>query len=230
MPAHCRVTGVIETEINFELLLPDDWNGRFLMGGGGGFVGSVQNQARSLYAYGGSPLQRGYATAGTDTGPHRHRHRGRLGARQSRAPGELRAPRRPPDGRNRPSRSSRTTTRSPRTTPTSVGCSRGGGPGDDGVAALPGRLRRHRGGRAGLPLDRHHGRVRAEPAGDLPRRRPRRPAADRGDARAARIEHPRRVRRGTMGSRTACWPIRGGAASTRPTSRAAPPTARATTA
>ena len=68
LPAHCRVTGVIETEINFELLLPDDWNGRFVMGGGGGFVGSVQNQARSLYAHGGSPLERGYATAGTDTG------------------------------------------------------------------------------------------------------------------------------------------------------------------
>ena len=68
VPAHCKVTGVIETEINFELLLPDDWNGRFLMGGGGGFVGSVQNQARSLYAYGGGPLQRGYATVGTDTG------------------------------------------------------------------------------------------------------------------------------------------------------------------
>ena len=68
VPAHCKVTGVIETEINFELLLPDDWNGRFLMGGGGGFVGSVQNQARSLYAHGGGPLQRGYATVGTDTG------------------------------------------------------------------------------------------------------------------------------------------------------------------
>ena len=68
LPAHCKVTGTIETEINFELLLPDDWNGRFLMGGGGGFVGSVQNQARTLYAHGGSPLQRGYATAGTDTG------------------------------------------------------------------------------------------------------------------------------------------------------------------
>lgn len=68
VPAHCRVQGTIETEINFELLLPDDWNGRFLMGGGGGFVGSVQNQARTLYAHGGGPLQRGYATAGTDTG------------------------------------------------------------------------------------------------------------------------------------------------------------------
>lgn len=68
LPAHCRVRGIIETEINFELLLPDDWNGRFLMGGGGGFVGSVQNQARDLFAHGGGPLARGYATAGTDTG------------------------------------------------------------------------------------------------------------------------------------------------------------------
>ena len=70
VPAHCRVAGVLETEIRFELLLPepDEWNGRFLMGGGGGLVGSVQNQALDLYAHGGGPLQRGYATVGTDTG------------------------------------------------------------------------------------------------------------------------------------------------------------------
>ena len=70
VPPHCRVAGIIETEIKFELLLPepDKWNGRFLMGGGGGFVGSVQNQARGLFAHGGGPLERGYATVGTDTG------------------------------------------------------------------------------------------------------------------------------------------------------------------
>ena len=70
VPAHCKVEGVIETEIQFELLLPapSEWNGRFLMGGGGGFVGTVQNQARTLYAHGGMPLQRGFATVGTDTG------------------------------------------------------------------------------------------------------------------------------------------------------------------
>ncbi|MCH8278071.1 MAG: hypothetical protein IIC12_03970 [Proteobacteria bacterium] len=34
---HCKVTGVIDSTINFELLMPDDWNGKFLMGGGGGF-------------------------------------------------------------------------------------------------------------------------------------------------------------------------------------------------
>ena len=64
---HCKVAGVIEKEINFELLLPTDWNGRFMMGGGGAYVGSIQNQA---LAYGSGPgaLERGYATVGTDTG------------------------------------------------------------------------------------------------------------------------------------------------------------------
>ena len=68
-PAHCRVRGTIDEEIHFELLLPlaGDWNGRFLMGGGGGFVGSVQNQALQ-FAGPVSVLTRGFATAGTDTG------------------------------------------------------------------------------------------------------------------------------------------------------------------
>jgi hypothetical protein len=58
---HCRVAGVIGTEIKFSLLLPDTWNHKFVMGGGGGFVGSVQNQAQFV-------VNAGYATAGTDTG------------------------------------------------------------------------------------------------------------------------------------------------------------------
>ena len=62
LPAHCSVLGVIGKETNFELLLPDDWNGRFAMGGGGGFVGSIQNAVRN------QALERGYATVGTDTG------------------------------------------------------------------------------------------------------------------------------------------------------------------
>jgi feruloyl esterase len=64
---HCKVAGVIGTETNFELLLPDKWNGKFVMGGGGGFVGSVVNTALLF-----SPLQKGYATAGTDTGHQAH--------------------------------------------------------------------------------------------------------------------------------------------------------------
>mgnify|MGYP001824187996 FL=1 len=56
---HCKVAGVIGTETNFELLLPDDWNGKFVMGGGGGFVGSVVNTA---LGYG--VLEKGFATVG----------------------------------------------------------------------------------------------------------------------------------------------------------------------
>ena len=59
--SYCRVLGVIGKEINFEILLPDDWNGIYVMGGGGGFVGTVQNAAR--YS-----VEKGFATSGTDTG------------------------------------------------------------------------------------------------------------------------------------------------------------------
>jgi len=59
--AHVKVDGVIGGTIQFELLLPDEWNGRFAMGGGGGFVGRVSNLIRDS-------VNNGYATAGTDTG------------------------------------------------------------------------------------------------------------------------------------------------------------------
>src|SRR6478672_11445965 len=59
--AHCRVNGVIGTEIRFSALLPDAWNGKFMMGGGGGYVGTLDNQARPV-------VNAGYATVGTDTG------------------------------------------------------------------------------------------------------------------------------------------------------------------
>lgn len=58
---HVKVDGVIGKAIRFEVLLPDEWNGRFAMGGGGGLVGSVQNSIRGS-------VNDGYATAGTDTG------------------------------------------------------------------------------------------------------------------------------------------------------------------
>jgi feruloyl esterase len=65
---NCKVAGTIDGSIKFELLLPDQWNGKFMMGGGGGFVGSVRNQAQEGLSAGATPLERGYATAGTDTG------------------------------------------------------------------------------------------------------------------------------------------------------------------
>ena len=59
--AHAKVDGVIGGNIHFELLLPQSWNGRFVMGGGGGFVGTVQNIMNGS-------VNLGCATVGTDTG------------------------------------------------------------------------------------------------------------------------------------------------------------------
>jgi feruloyl esterase len=65
--AHCKVKGIIGTETHYELLLPDNWNGKFVMGGGAGFGGVVTNTALPYGA-----LQKGYATVGTDTGHAGH--------------------------------------------------------------------------------------------------------------------------------------------------------------
>ena len=56
-----KVLGIIGKEIKFELLLPLQWNQRFAMGGGGGFVEGIENGARFS-------VNQGFATAGTDTG------------------------------------------------------------------------------------------------------------------------------------------------------------------
>lgn len=60
LPEYCRVTGRVDTEINFELRLPSNWNGKFYHQGGGGFVGSIPPA--------GPGLSRGYAAIATDTG------------------------------------------------------------------------------------------------------------------------------------------------------------------
>jgi feruloyl esterase len=58
--AHCKVTGTIGTEIGFAVWLPEAWNGRFLMSGGGGFVGALPAP--------GNGVDQGFAVATTDTG------------------------------------------------------------------------------------------------------------------------------------------------------------------
>jgi feruloyl esterase len=68
IPAHCRVTLVLEptadSNINVELWLPaENWNGKFLAVGNGGWAGAIQGYTDMQAA-----LRRGYATAGTDTG------------------------------------------------------------------------------------------------------------------------------------------------------------------
>ena len=61
---HCLVNGVIGSEIGFELRLPADWNGKFIMGGGGGFAGNFNNAAYDWW----NVVPEGWATVATDTG------------------------------------------------------------------------------------------------------------------------------------------------------------------
>src|SRR2546428_796858 len=68
LPAHCQVTTVLkpttDSTINVELWLPaENWNGKFLGVGNGGFAGSIQGYTDMQTA-----LRLGYATAATDTG------------------------------------------------------------------------------------------------------------------------------------------------------------------
>jgi feruloyl esterase len=58
----CRVIGTIETEIGFEVWLPDDWNGKYQQVGNGAYTGSIN------YPTMGGALAKGYATASTDVG------------------------------------------------------------------------------------------------------------------------------------------------------------------
>src|SRR5262245_14340162 len=69
IPAHCRVqvtlTPTSDSLINMELWLPiQNWNGKFMGVGNGGFAGSIQGLVSDMP----QALRRGYATAGTDTG------------------------------------------------------------------------------------------------------------------------------------------------------------------
>jgi feruloyl esterase len=70
LPAHCRVQldlkPTSDSLIKMEMWLPpaDQWNGKFLGAGNGGFAGSIQGLRSEMP----QALNRGYATAGTDTG------------------------------------------------------------------------------------------------------------------------------------------------------------------
>jgi len=77
LPAYCRVDGIIDPRtgedrkgyaIGFALAMPVNWNGRFLMQGGGGLDGNVALPIGSV-AVGDVPaLARGFAVVTTDSG------------------------------------------------------------------------------------------------------------------------------------------------------------------
>jgi feruloyl esterase len=66
-PAHCRVSGVIDPEVAFEVNLPAMWNGRFYMIGNGGHAGEALD-AGNRVSQRNDALQHGFAMAQTNTG------------------------------------------------------------------------------------------------------------------------------------------------------------------
>lgn len=77
LPAHCTVEGMINERIGaegkpygigFAIALPDDWNGRFLLQGGGGLNGSVNPPIGPAAAGNRPALARGFAVISHDSG------------------------------------------------------------------------------------------------------------------------------------------------------------------
>jgi len=76
-PAHCIVSGSFEHRtgadgkpysIGFSIALPDTWNGRFLVQGGGGLNGSVRPPAGDVAAGSQNALARGFSVISHDSG------------------------------------------------------------------------------------------------------------------------------------------------------------------
>jgi hypothetical protein len=77
LPAYCKLEGAIDPHkgadgkdyaIGFALALPDDWNGRFLLQGGGGLNGSVGAPIGPVAAGDRPALARGFAVISHDSG------------------------------------------------------------------------------------------------------------------------------------------------------------------
>ena len=77
LPAHCVLEGTMDPHkgadgkdyaIGFALALPDEWNGRFLLQGGGGLNGSVGNPIGPVAAGDRPALARGFAVISHDSG------------------------------------------------------------------------------------------------------------------------------------------------------------------
>lgn len=60
-PIYCKVNGLIAPALNFEIRLPDSWNGKLYYGGGGGYNGAIPAVVIP-------PLIQGYAEVASDSG------------------------------------------------------------------------------------------------------------------------------------------------------------------
>jgi len=60
-PSYCRVRGLIEPKLNFELRLPKRWNQKLHYGGGGGYNGAIPPANEAA-------LRQGYAQVSSDSG------------------------------------------------------------------------------------------------------------------------------------------------------------------
>ncbi len=66
-PAYCRIRGLIQSEIQFEVSLPAEWNRRFYMFGNGGYAGEpLESPGRVGQRLSG--VRRGFVVAQTNTG------------------------------------------------------------------------------------------------------------------------------------------------------------------
>jgi hypothetical protein len=63
-PIYCKVTGQLAPALNFQIVLPDDWNGKLHYSGGGGYNGSVPGVGGAILA----ALEHGYVTVASDSG------------------------------------------------------------------------------------------------------------------------------------------------------------------
>lgn len=77
LPAHCDITGVMHERkgvdgqdyaIRFHIRLPDEWNGRFLMQGGGGTNGELGDALGRLAGVPAPALAQGFAVLSQDSG------------------------------------------------------------------------------------------------------------------------------------------------------------------
>src|ERR1700754_3832684 len=63
-PSYCKVNATIAPQLNLELRLPEQWNGKLYYGGGGGYNGAIPDLSGGNL----TALQQSYATVNSDSG------------------------------------------------------------------------------------------------------------------------------------------------------------------